>query len=1013
MKRLLILISLIVAVQFSYSQCTALFSVEYGEGYEIIIHDSSSAVNDTIVKWNYSFGNGHIYSATQLTTVHKTYNYADTFQLCLTIETMDSCFDTYCETVIIEDTCNYFITILDRVNQSDFGMSNGSVLAETSGGSLPYTYNWSNGSTNPEITSLDTGYYCVTVTESSGCSYIECARVETEQPTTSELLIGSDTKIEVCFTGVHSYVSDLGFYLIPPYVTSQGVPTTENEIIELMPTLNNNGGLPDFDESILGCNNLTGYPCQSGDNFNQFCFTTDLQSGNSSYTPCVCDMETPLSGNYAATGSWSELYGLPLSIGGWGIIVADCYSGDVGAVYDVTITFQNQETYTYDTSGVFDIPDNLCDFYSALNVKFPTEQFNCDPTFQYQITNDSIVTLNIDPGIMSIDTLLSYSIDYGDGSDPDTSLTHIYTQGGSYQIQYSIESSFGCNNFETHYINLSLPCDSFAASIYGHDPLYTNSLDGSAECIAYSGIPPYSYIWNNGTTESTAELLDTGYYCVTAIDAAGCTVTACTQLSAVDTTYLMIGFTTNNTSYQNSSDGYVEVGVYNAEPPFEYLWDSGDTVSYLDNVPMGFYCVTITDQYGNSRNACTYIGTDDPDPIGIVDSTTIIEVCFSASHTFVSDLGFYIIAPGYGHEFGQPSGPGLYGTVELLPPVSNWSETTNLNSNVLGCSDGVNTNCNSGDDVEDFCFTTELPAQDPASTACVCDLSAPLTGEFASAGPWEKIFGFPIHLGGWSVQIYDCVGADVGALESVKLKFIEENQVTIYDSGNMYSAINDNSCNYTEASIFALPVLPFVMLYSDSLVNGNDYSNPVDTITVTYAGNCLINPYMNIDSAYIGDYLVESSDFVMVNWVIWQNGSPDTILLEYAYNEPGVNLTELLIVCNNGSKEINQNETAFYFSDYINVVQAQAKTDDFINQFEVYPNPARDKIYVKKTIENTGALEIKIYNPLGEVVKVGSLNSEITSIELDNFSSGLYLYEITESNRSVSRGKIIVKSVRL
>ncbi|HXB10601.1 MAG TPA: SprB repeat-containing protein, partial [Bacteroidia bacterium] len=49
------------------------------------------------------------------------------------------------------------------------GSSNGSVISSVTGGSTPYTYNWSNGATTTSINGLSAGTYTLTITEHNGC----------------------------------------------------------------------------------------------------------------------------------------------------------------------------------------------------------------------------------------------------------------------------------------------------------------------------------------------------------------------------------------------------------------------------------------------------------------------------------------------------------------------------------------------------------------------------------------------------------------------------------------------------------------------------------------------------------------------------------------------------------------------------------------------------------------------------------------------------------------------------
>jgi len=268
--------------------------------------------------------------------------------------------------------------------------------------------------------------------------------------------------------------------------------------------------------------------------------------------------------------------------------------------------------------------------------------------------------------------------------------------------------------------------------------------------------------------------------------------------------------------------------------------------SFIDVNPIPPGCQTF-DLTANINPLDTeFIINDPPGMNFVVDENTYIKVCFWANHTYVSDLGFYLKAPGF-----QNNEPGSPGVVQLCPAASDWGPNathgswTGIPWSALGCSNpnDENTVCNSGDNVGNaqngFCFQTHsvpggmpIPAGTPALTPCVCDMPTPLVGNFASVGPWNTIFGSLAGQAGWSVQIYDCEPVDVGALTRATITFIGQTdcgQATFtYDSGTINSAINDNSCSASTASLYVVPpqTPPGTYTVTSSITSYQWTSNP-------------------------------------------------------------------------------------------------------------------------------------------------------------------------------------------
>lgn len=180
----------------------------------------------------------------------------------------------------------------------------------------------------------------------------------------------------------------------------------------------------------------------------------------------------------------------------------------------------------------------------------------------------------------------------------------------------------------------------------------------------------------------------------------------------------------------------------------------------------------------------------DPNSAMIINSSTSINICFSGNHTWVSDLAFYVQGPA---SCGSP--------IVLLSP----------NPGAIG----QGAVCNSGNNISNLCFSTSS-----SNAINICTATTPLSGTYGAYGPgatpinWAPLYGCDASLPGWTVQIYDCIGGDVGSLTAASLSFtgttVGGNTATYNYStpSGFNSVINDNSCSPSTASIFTVSAPP-------------------------------------------------------------------------------------------------------------------------------------------------------------------------------------------------------------
>ena len=421
--------------------------------------------------------------------------------------------------------------------------NNGSLSFTPTTGTQPYTFNWfqyntttfswSTLTTQTGLTStlnnLGNGVYRIEVYSSDGalvscdiawvwnvttqltasntilsCGSTTLSGTNSVSPTTftyynpppPQSLINANTNITVCFTGTHTWVSDLGFYLIGP--ASCGSPVI---------TLSPNPG-------SIGQGNV----CNMGDNFNNLCFTNG--AGNNLN---VCNSPTPLTGTYNRYGSnpgtpinWSSLIGCNAAQGGWRVQVFDCVSLDVGSLTNARITFSNltsicgsPTTITYN-SGTINSPinDNSCSQATASVYQVPPPTNLTTP-----------LTIN---GTTTTQWTSSPSVNIINPNSLTTTATNI-TQQTTFTLtsSFNIGGSVVCATQQT----TSFTPTQLTANFTSSQPTCFNDCDGSATGTPTSGTPPYTYSWSPSGNTQTITNLCSGNYDVIITDTNGCTIT--------------------------------------------------------------------------------------------------------------------------------------------------------------------------------------------------------------------------------------------------------------------------------------------------------------------------------------------------------------------------------------------------------------------------------------------------------------------------------------------------------
>ena len=122
--------------------------------------------------------------------------------------------------------------------------------------------------------------------------------------------------------------------------------------------------------------------------------------------------------------------------------------------------------------------------------------------------------------------------------------------------------------------------------------------NGIAAVTITGGQAPFNYLWSTGDTTETVENLGPGAIAVSITDAANCPLEL--VFSITQPPLLSANPSANPTSGPNASNGSVNAAPVGGVPPYQYNWNTGDTEAAVNNLPGGWYVVTVTDANGCS-----------------------------------------------------------------------------------------------------------------------------------------------------------------------------------------------------------------------------------------------------------------------------------------------------------------------------------------------------------------------------------------------------------------------------
>lgn len=106
----------------------------------------------------------------------------------VTIKDKNSCVAT--NSVTIKEPSSFEVDIVQQINPTCFGSTNGLIEISEAGGTAPYQIEWSNGAKGQLISGLSAGDYTVTITDTNGCQTVKTYTLT--QPVETKVDLGKD-----------------------------------------------------------------------------------------------------------------------------------------------------------------------------------------------------------------------------------------------------------------------------------------------------------------------------------------------------------------------------------------------------------------------------------------------------------------------------------------------------------------------------------------------------------------------------------------------------------------------------------------------------------------------------------------------------------------------------------------------------------------------------------------------------------------------------------------------------
>ncbi len=442
------------------------------------------------------------------------------------------------------------INIIETINQANcFGTGTGSIDLTVTGGNGNYTYQWGHTSNNTSMVSeLNAGVYEVIVSDQFSCSQSSTFTILEPGAIQGELV---DFVLD-CNGDTNGYLKPTLQGGTPPYVYYWDNGETTNELTGLA-----NGNYALTIEDANGCSLLIAGEVIEPEVLTHQLTTQENNCFGETLASITVDVQggtMPYSYVWNTGQSTSSISSLP------------------NGFYEVTVNDQNGCSFV--TQTTINSPQSI-------EINSNVQNVSCAGG------NDGRIEVFVAGG------LGNYTYTWNDNTLVGASLTNL--SEGFYDLTVTDEN--GCTL--TNNMQIVAPNPLTIQSELITDLVCNASTTGSATVEVLGGTAPYTYLWDNGSTNNSALALDAGIHTLTITDFNSCIMIHSLTINEPEPLDLT-GSISPLSCFENNT-GAIDLVINGGTPPYTYLWNNGNTTEDLLSINAGEYQVTATD-----ANGCTF-----------------------------------------------------------------------------------------------------------------------------------------------------------------------------------------------------------------------------------------------------------------------------------------------------------------------------------------------------------------------------------------------------------------------